>query len=67
MFILQNRPNKFTTRYKSNGKQKLQTHLSQNYDFAFTNLLKRGRPVESVIESNIFLTHLIFAVSSFGN
>ena len=37
---IQNRPSKTTIYCKSNGKPKLQTCLSQNYDFVFTNLLK---------------------------
>ena len=31
---------KITTCCKSIGKPKLQMHLSQNYDFVFTNLFK---------------------------
>ncbi len=37
---LQIRPSYFTTCYKSKCKQKLQTHLSRNYDFVLKNLLK---------------------------
>ena len=37
---LQNMTYKSKICCKSNGKQKLQTHLSGNYDFVFTNLLK---------------------------
>ncbi len=39
-FILQNRHLKPKIDCKNNGKWKLQTCFSANYDFAFTNLLK---------------------------
>ena len=39
-FLRQVRPYHSITYGKGNGKQKLQTLLSRNYDFVFTNLLK---------------------------
>ncbi len=41
-FLLQNRYLKPKISCKSNGKWKLQTCFSRNYDFAFTNLLKNA-------------------------
>ena len=38
--LLQTRPHKTRTNYKSNGKTKLQMLLSCNYDFVFANLNK---------------------------
>ena len=38
--LLLNWPFKTNTYCESNGKSKLQMHLSQNYKFVFTNLLK---------------------------
>ena len=40
--LRQIRPYNSTTYGKGNGKQKLQTHLSRNYDFVFTDLLENA-------------------------
>ncbi len=41
-FLVQNRHLKPKIDCKNNGKWKLQTCFSPNYDFAFTNLLKNA-------------------------
>ena len=45
--LRQIRPDNSTTYGKGNGKQKLQTYLSQNYYFVFTNLLKNAAALVS--------------------
>ena len=47
--LLQNRPFKTIIYSKSNGKPKLLTRLSRNYDFVFTNLLKNEAELGSSI------------------
>ena len=41
-FLLENRHLKSTIDYENNGKWKLQTCFSPNYDFAFKNLFKNA-------------------------
>ena len=48
LVLIHIRPSKNVAYCKSNGKQKLQMHLSQNYDFVFTNLLKYEADLFSV-------------------
>ncbi len=48
-FLLQNRHLKPKIDCKNNGKWKLQTYFSQNYDFALKNLLKNAAEIQLVL------------------
>ena len=53
--LRQIRPYHSSTNGKGNGKQKLQTRLSRNYDFVFTNLLKKLADLSDFRVKSLFL------------
>jgi len=54
-------PYKSSIYHKSNGKPELKLHLSRNYDFVFTNLLKNEAELFTlqILENKPYLEGLI--------
>jgi hypothetical protein len=57
-FLLQNRYLKSKIECKNNGKLKLQTFFSRNYEFAFTNLLKMRQNYSTKRVNDTFISDL---------